>query len=228
MAASAPRVAVDAMGGDHGARVVVEGAVRGVPRAGRPLPSRGPARTVARRSCGRLAATGLPIDVVDAPDVVGMGGDGDPLDPQEALVDPGGGRAGARRGRRRLLLRRQHRRLLDHREARARAPSRRWTVRPWRRSFPNVSGRTVLLDVGANATCKARHLEEFAVMGNVYTRAVLHIPNPRIGLMSMGEEETKGNDLVQGGPRGAEGLQPQLRRATSRGTTSSTAGWTSS
>jgi glycerol-3-phosphate acyltransferase PlsX len=62
---------------------------------------------------------------------------------------------------------------------------------------PNLSGKTVLLDVGANAVCKARHLEEFAVMGKVYTRAALQTANPRVGLMSMGEEETKGNDLVK-------------------------------
>jgi glycerol-3-phosphate acyltransferase PlsX len=55
----------------------------------------------------------------------------------------------------------------------------------------------VLIDVGANANCKARHLEEFAVMADVYARAVLHIDNPRIGLMSMGEEETKGNELTK-------------------------------
>jgi glycerol-3-phosphate acyltransferase PlsX len=62
---------------------------------------------------------------------------------------------------------------------------------------PNVSGHTVLLDVGANANCKARHLEEFAVMGKVYTKAMLHTANPRVGLMSMGEEETKGNELTK-------------------------------
>jgi glycerol-3-phosphate acyltransferase PlsX len=62
---------------------------------------------------------------------------------------------------------------------------------------PHASGRTVLLDVGANANCKARHLEEFAVMGEVYTRAVFHVDNPRVGLMSMGEEETKGNELTK-------------------------------
>src|SRR5262249_31978003 len=62
---------------------------------------------------------------------------------------------------------------------------------------PNVSGRAVLVDVGAHASCKARHLEEFAVMGTIYRRAVLHTPNPRVGLMSMGEEETKGNELVK-------------------------------
>jgi glycerol-3-phosphate acyltransferase PlsX len=51
--------------------------------------------------------------------------------------------------------------------------------------------------VGANAQCKARHLEEFAVMGNAYTRDVFRTPSPRVGLMSMGEEETKGNELTK-------------------------------
>lgn len=63
--------------------------------------------------------------------------------------------------------------------------------------FPNLHGRTVLLDVGANASCKARHLEEFAVMGKVYTREMFKTRNPRVGLMSMGEEETKGNELTK-------------------------------
>jgi glycerol-3-phosphate acyltransferase PlsX len=63
--------------------------------------------------------------------------------------------------------------------------------------MPRIDGRTVLLDVGANASCKARHLEEFAVMGKVYTSAVLHVANPRVGLMSMGEEETKGDELTR-------------------------------
>lgn len=62
---------------------------------------------------------------------------------------------------------------------------------------PHPAGRTVLLDVGANANCKARNLEEFAVMGKVYTSAVFHTANPRVGLMSMGEEETKGNELTK-------------------------------
>ena len=62
---------------------------------------------------------------------------------------------------------------------------------------PHPTGRTVLIDVGANASCKARNLEEFAVMGKVYTSAVFRTPNPRVGLMSMGEEETKGNELTK-------------------------------
>ena len=62
---------------------------------------------------------------------------------------------------------------------------------------PSVKGRTLLIDVGANANCKARQLEEFAVMADVYASAVLHIERPRIGLMSMGEEETKGTELTK-------------------------------
>jgi glycerol-3-phosphate acyltransferase PlsX len=62
---------------------------------------------------------------------------------------------------------------------------------------PNRGGRTVLLDVGANAQCKARQLEEFAVMGSAYARGVLRIARPRVGLMSLGEEETKGSELVR-------------------------------
>jgi glycerol-3-phosphate acyltransferase PlsX len=62
---------------------------------------------------------------------------------------------------------------------------------------PNRDDHTVLLDVGANAQCKARNLEEFAIMGSAYARGVLHVGRPRVGLMSLGEEETKGNDLVR-------------------------------
>ena len=53
----------------------------------------------------------------------------------------------------------------------------------------------VLLDVGANVDCKATNLEQFAVMGEIYARSVLKIENPRVGLLSIGEEESKGNDL---------------------------------
>ncbi len=62
---------------------------------------------------------------------------------------------------------------------------------------PNIKGKTVLLDVGANATCKSRHLEEFAVMGSLYAEEVLKIKSPRVGLMSMGEEASKGTDLTR-------------------------------
>jgi glycerol-3-phosphate acyltransferase PlsX len=55
----------------------------------------------------------------------------------------------------------------------------------------------VLLDVGANVDCKPHNLEQFAVMGEMYARSVLKIHKPRVGLLSIGEEETKGNELTR-------------------------------
>jgi glycerol-3-phosphate acyltransferase PlsX len=63
--------------------------------------------------------------------------------------------------------------------------------------MPNIDGAMVLLDVGANVDCKPLHLLQFAVMGHVYAEELLKIENPRIGLMSTGEEETKGNSLTK-------------------------------
>ena len=64
--------------------------------------------------------------------------------------------------------------------------------------LPTLSGRgTVILDVGANAECKPQHLFEFAVMGSLYSSAIVGVANPRVGLLSIGEEEIKGNDLTK-------------------------------
>ncbi|MGC1298803.1 MAG: phosphate acyltransferase PlsX [Alloacidobacterium sp.] len=54
----------------------------------------------------------------------------------------------------------------------------------------------ILLDVGANVDCKPHNLEQFAVMGEMYARSVLKISRPRVGLLSIGEEEGKGNELI--------------------------------
>jgi glycerol-3-phosphate acyltransferase PlsX len=63
--------------------------------------------------------------------------------------------------------------------------------------FPNGTGSgTVVLDVGANAEVKPQYLVQFAHMGSVYARYLLGRENPRVGLLSIGEEESKGNDLV--------------------------------
>ncbi len=64
--------------------------------------------------------------------------------------------------------------------------------------FPTLKGDgTVLLDVGANAECKPEHLKQFAIMGSIYSRSILGVRNPRVGLMSIGEEDLKGNDLTK-------------------------------
>ena len=62
---------------------------------------------------------------------------------------------------------------------------------------PPPARRCVLLDVGANVDCKPHNLEQFAVMGEMYARSVLKIARPRVGLLSIGEEEGKGNDLTR-------------------------------
>jgi glycerol-3-phosphate acyltransferase PlsX len=55
----------------------------------------------------------------------------------------------------------------------------------------------ILLDVGANVDCKPDNLAQFAVMGEIYCRQMLGIRRPRVGLLSIGEEETKGNELTR-------------------------------
>src|SRR5882757_3450080 len=67
--------------------------------------------------------------------------------------------------------------------------------------FPTAPGpAAMLLDVGANVDCTAQNLEQFAVMGEVYFRAMFgrrHASGPRVGLLSIGEEESKGNELTR-------------------------------
>lgn len=63
--------------------------------------------------------------------------------------------------------------------------------------LPNVNDHTVLLDVGANVDAKPNHLREFAVMGHFYAQMVFGMEAPRVGLLSIGEEEGKGNELTK-------------------------------
>ena len=193
--AASPRVAVDALGGDHGSPVVVAGAVAACRDLGLRIVLVGP-QDVLAGDLRRAAASGLPIEVVDAPEAVGMG----------------------ERVTRATLKKRSSIQVALElvRDGAADAffsagnTAACWTIaklvlgtleevdRPALAAVvPSLTGRTLLIDVGANANCKARHLEEFAVMADVYGRAVLHIDNPRIGLMSMGEEETKGNEFTK-------------------------------
>jgi glycerol-3-phosphate acyltransferase PlsX len=63
---------------------------------------------------------------------------------------------------------------------------------------PMENGSTgLLLDVGANADCKAEHLDQFAILGSLYAQYILGIEKPRVGLINIGEEEGKGNVLAQ-------------------------------
>ncbi|MZP29077.1 phosphate acyltransferase PlsX [Heliobacterium undosum] len=64
--------------------------------------------------------------------------------------------------------------------------------------LPTLEGGKLLLDVGANSEAKPRNLLQFAHMGSIYAEKVMGIANPRVALLNIGEEETKGNELVLG------------------------------
>lgn len=61
--------------------------------------------------------------------------------------------------------------------------------------FPSKIGRTIVLDAGANVDSSPQHLIQFAIMGQIYAEQVLNVNNPRVGLLSIGEEKEKGNKL---------------------------------
>ena len=63
--------------------------------------------------------------------------------------------------------------------------------------LPTLEGVAIMLDVGANVDCKPKHLYQFAIMGHAYAVKMLQKDNPRIGLLSIGEEDTKGNVLTK-------------------------------
>jgi len=63
--------------------------------------------------------------------------------------------------------------------------------------FPTLRGKTLVLDVGGNVDCKSVHLVQFAIMGEVYARYIMDVDKPKVGLLSNGEEASKGNELTR-------------------------------
>jgi glycerol-3-phosphate acyltransferase PlsX len=202
-----PRIGIDAMGGDHGPSVVAEGTAL----ACREMPGQFHATLVGdeteiRAELKRLRAEDLPIDVVHAPERIEMAEKAaaavrrktqSSLGVLTQLHKDGGvdaifsaGNTGAVVAASTLGL------------GRLESVSRPALAA----FFPNAGAGTVVLDVGANAECRASYLVQFAHMGSVYARYLLGRQNPRVGLLSIGEEETKGNALT------LETL-PLLRRA---------------
>ncbi len=192
------RIAVDAMGGDQAPSSVVEGAYRAAVEDGIPVTLVGRREEVGRE-LARLggAPPSSVLEVVHADEVVGM--DEPAVTPlrrkphasirvcvelvrsgaSQALVTAGN--TGAAVIAAKVLL--------------GAVPG---VDRPALAAvLPNATGRTVLLDVGANVDTRPAHLREFAVMGHSYAREVLGTAHPRVGLLSIGEEEGKGSDLTR-------------------------------
>jgi len=189
------RVAVDAMGGDYAPDEVVSGAVAAAGALGVEITLVGPADRLSLL-LGRRARA-LPIEVIDAPEVIGM--DEAPamavrrkrrssvavtlqqVRDGRASAAVSAGNTGAAMGAALLTL--------------GRIPA---VDRPAIAAILPTLGKApaILLDVGANVDCKPKHLLQFGVMGAVYAHRVLGISSPRVAILSNGEEITKGNDLT--------------------------------
>jgi phosphate acyltransferase len=190
------KIAVDAMGGDHGPAVVVEGAVTAVREFGASVILVGDRQAV-DGEIHRLGAHSLGLEVRHASEVVGMA-----ESPSLAL-----------RRKRDSSLRVAAELVRDGKASAfvsagntgaALAISMfvigvlRGIDRPAIAAvLPSLRGFAVLIDAGANVTPKAWHLFQFAIMGHVYARDILGLERPRVGLLSVGEEEGKGNDLTR-------------------------------
>jgi glycerol-3-phosphate acyltransferase PlsX len=189
-------VAVDAMGGDNAPSVEVEGAVDAARRWGISVILVGDSGRI-EEELRKYRVEGLPITVHHASEVVGM--HDSPSDAVRKKKDSSirvafelakngkaqavvsAGNSGATMAAGMFVLKRL--RGID-RPAIA-------TI------MPNLKDQTLVLDVGGNVDCKPSQLAQFAQMGSVYARQVLGKDNPRVGLLSNGEEESKGNELTR-------------------------------
>jgi phosphate acyltransferase len=62
---------------------------------------------------------------------------------------------------------------------------------------PTIRGEILFLDLGANVECSSKNLEQFAIMGEIFARLILHLPKPKVGLINVGTEDIKGNAVVK-------------------------------
>jgi glycerol-3-phosphate acyltransferase PlsX len=189
-------IAVDAMGGDGAPQAVVRGALEAVTESGISIQLVGPQKRL-RRELGRFRFLPSGLELVDAPEVVGMN------DPAISVL----------RGKKRSSLN-VCAELVHEGQARAMVTAGNtgaaWVAaksalgmidgvdRPALAAVvPKKEGHTLVLDVGANIECKPNQLVQFAVMGSFYAEAVLGVRSPKVGLMSVGEEDNKGGPQVR-------------------------------
>jgi glycerol-3-phosphate acyltransferase PlsX len=191
------RIAVDAMGGDHAPESEIEGAIQAAAQYGIPIVLVGQEDRV-RAFLEKHDTAGLPIEVVHASEVITM---------DESA-------ATAARKKKDSSIRVAARLMRDGSVAGVVSAGNTGAVmatvkmvlgtlpvvdRPALSTvLPTQKGKpAILLDVGANVDCKPHHLEQFAVMGDIYSRAIFGIRRPRVGLLSIGEEDSKGNELTK-------------------------------
>ncbi|MCZ6778933.1 MAG: phosphate acyltransferase PlsX [Acidobacteria bacterium] len=191
-----PVIAVDAMGGDHAPGCVVDGCVQAAREYGLPLLLVGRRQEV-EAELGRHDTRGLSIELVHASETVGMG-----ESPTTALrrKKDSSIRVGAelvRNGKAQAFVSAGNTGAVMT-TAKVVVGALEGVARPALTAIvPNLRGRSVWLDVGANVDCRPDHLVQFALMGHLYAREVLGISRPRVGLLSIGEEDGKGNEQTR-------------------------------
>jgi phosphate acyltransferase len=190
-------VALDAMGGDHAPRVEVEGAILAARELGVRVLLVG-IETDVRQELNRHRHRALPIEVVQAPEVIAMSDS-----PSQAFRRK---KDSSVHVAARLVRDGQADALVSAGNTGAVMTVARFVIgtlpsvdRPaLAAAFPNMKEKvSVILDVGANVDSKPEHIEQFAVMGEIYFRAIWGVRRPRVALLSIGEEEAKGNELTR-------------------------------
>lgn len=190
-------IALDAMGGDHAPRAEVEGAILAARELGVRILLVGIEAAV-RQELDRHKHRGLPIEIVNATEVVTMSDS-----PSQAFRRK---KDSSLHVAARLVRDAKADALVSAGNTGAAMTIARFVLgtlpsvdRPaLAAAFPNMKDKvSIILDVGANVDSKPEHLEQFAVMGDIYYRAIWGVKRPRIALLSIGEEETKGNELTR-------------------------------
>src|SRR4030095_13195442 len=191
------KIAVDAMGGDHAPEVEIEGAIQAAAQFGIPIVLVGQ-EDVSHLFFEKHDTASLHIEVIHASEVITMDESAataarkkkdSSIRVAARLMRDGTVAGGVSAGNTGAVMATVKMVLGTLPVVDRPALS---TVLPTQKAKP-----AILLDVGANVDCKPHHLEQFAVMGDIYSRAIFGIRRPRVGLLSIGEEDSKGNELTK-------------------------------
>ena len=193
---SRPRVAIDAMGGDNAPATEVAGAIMAARKWQIPVVLVGQTEPV-EAELAKHDTKGLDVRAVEASEVVGMHDSASDavrkkkdssirvafelVKQGEASAVVSTGNSGATMAAGMFVLKRIP--GIDR-------PAIATVV-------PNLEDQTIILDVGGTVDCKPIHLVQFALMGSVFSAHMFHKNSPKVGLLSNGEEETKGNELTR-------------------------------
>jgi glycerol-3-phosphate acyltransferase PlsX len=190
------RIAVDAMGGDFAPHAVVVGAYQAAEEDGTAILLVGDGPTL-EKLLAKQGERQPKIEIVHAEEVVGM--EEPPITPlrkkKRSSIRICGELVKERRAQAMVTAGNTGAALIV---AKTVIGSIKGVDRPALATvFPSPRGGTVVLDVGANINSKPEHLRQFAVMGHFYAQEILGTAAPRVGLMSVGQEESKGSDLTK-------------------------------